>query len=163
MVFAALSTTARRWKWPKRLSTHEQIKTWKVHMMEYCRAVKRNKAICGNMRELRDYHTKWGNSEKDRYYITYVWHPENNANQLIYKRETDSQPYRTNLWLPRGKEEGNSGVRDSHTTACEQMQQDLLYRTGDEAWYPTVTYNGKESEKEVLYLYITCTFIFVNL
>ena len=44
-----------------------------------------------------------------------------------------------------------------------QMQQDLLYRTGVEAWYPTITYDGKESEKEILYLYMTCTFIFVNL
>ena len=28
---------------------------------------------------------------------------KNDTNELIYKTETDSQTYRTNLWLPGGK------------------------------------------------------------
>ena len=28
------------------------------------------------------------------------------ANELIYKTETDSQTWKTNLWLPKGKKEG---------------------------------------------------------
>ena len=38
--------------------------------------------------------------------ITYMWnlkYDTNNANELIYKTETDSQAWKTNLWLPKGK------------------------------------------------------------
>ena len=31
---------------------------------------------------------------------------KNDTNELIYKTETDSQTYKTNLWLPKGKGEG---------------------------------------------------------
>ena len=40
------------------------------------------------------------------YDITYMWnlkYDTNNANELIYKTETDSQAWKTNLWLPKGK------------------------------------------------------------
>jgi len=43
-------------------------------------------------------------SEKDIYDITYVWNLKNNTNEYIYKTETDSQTYKTNLWLSKGKE-----------------------------------------------------------
>ena len=42
-------------------------------------------------------------SEKDIYDITYVWNLKNNTNEYIYKTETDSQTYKTNLWLSKGK------------------------------------------------------------
>ena len=32
---------------------------------------------------------------------------KNNTNEFIYKPETDSQTQKTNLWLPRGKGEGD--------------------------------------------------------
>ena len=32
-----------------------------------------NNAICSNMDEPRDSHTKWSKSEKDTYDITYMW------------------------------------------------------------------------------------------
>ena len=41
------------------------------------------------MDELRDYHTKWSKSDKEKYHITYVWSLKDNTNGLIYKRETD--------------------------------------------------------------------------
>ena len=47
--------------------------------------------------------------EKDiSYNITYMWNlKENDTNELIYKREADSQTQRTDLWLPRpGQGEG---------------------------------------------------------
>ena len=50
-----------------------------------------NNAICSNMDEARDDHTK---SERDRqipYDITYMWNLKYNTNEPIYKAETDSQ------------------------------------------------------------------------
>ena len=38
------------------------------------------------------------------YDITYMWNPKYNTNKLIYETETNSQTYRTDLWLPRGRE-----------------------------------------------------------
>ena len=36
--------------------------------------------------------------------IVYMCNVKNNdTNELIYKRETDSQTQKTNLWLPKGK------------------------------------------------------------
>ena len=48
-------------------------------------------------------------SERERqipYDITYMWnlkYDTNNADELIYKTETDSQTWKTSLWLPKGK------------------------------------------------------------
>ena len=35
--------------------------------------------------------------------ITYMWNLKNGTNDHIYKNETESQTYKTNLWLPEGK------------------------------------------------------------
>ena len=35
--------------------------------------------------------------------ITYMWYLKYDANELIYKAETDSQTQKTNLQLPKGK------------------------------------------------------------
>ena len=35
-----------------------------------------------------------------------MWNLKDNTNELIYKRETDSQTQKTNLQLPRGKGQG---------------------------------------------------------
>ena len=51
----------------------------------------------------REYHTKWSKSDKDKYYITFMWNLKNNTNESIYKTEADSQTQKTNLWLPKGK------------------------------------------------------------
>ena len=50
-----------------------------------------SKAIWGNMHGPRDDHTKWSESEKDRYEITYMLNLKNDTNELIYERETDLQ------------------------------------------------------------------------
>ena len=43
-------------------------------------------------------------SDREReiaYYIAYIWNlKRNNINELTYKIETDSQTWRTDLWLP---------------------------------------------------------------
>ena len=57
-----------------------------------------------NMNELRDDHTQWSKSQRERqtpYHIAYIWNLKYDTNELIYEAETDSQ--RTDWWLPRGK------------------------------------------------------------
>ena len=55
----------------------------------------------------RDCLTEWSKSDREReisYDIPYIQNlKRNDTNELIYKTETDSQPQRTNLWLPGGK------------------------------------------------------------
>ena len=65
-----------------------------------------NDAICSNMDGPRDYCTKWNKLE--RFIMGYHLHVESKKkliqmNLFIYKPETDSQPWKTNLWLPKGK------------------------------------------------------------
>ena len=55
----------------------------------------------------RDDHTN--KSERERqipYDITYMWNLKYSTNEPLYKKETDSQTYRTDLWLPSGKGKG---------------------------------------------------------
>ena len=40
------------------------------------------------------------------YDITYTWNLNDGTDEPIYKTETDSQTYRTDLWLPRGRRMG---------------------------------------------------------
>ena len=52
-----------------------------------------NNAIGSNMDGPRDYYTKWSKPEKDKYHmVSLMWNlEENDANELIYKTEIDSQ------------------------------------------------------------------------
>ena len=56
-----------------------------------------NIAICSNMYEPRDYHTKWSKSDKDTWYHLYVKSKKKNTSELIYKTEIDSQTLKTNM------------------------------------------------------------------
>ena len=50
-----------------------------------------NNAICSNMNGPRDYHTKWSKSKTSIiWYCLYVEFLKNDANELIYKTETES-------------------------------------------------------------------------
>ena len=52
-----------------------------------------NYAICSNVDEPRDYHTKQSKSERQRqmpYDITYTWNLKYDPNELIYETETKS-------------------------------------------------------------------------
>ena len=53
--------------------THTHTHTH-IPKMEYYSAIKRNNnAICSNTDGSRNYNTKWSNSEKNKYHITYMW------------------------------------------------------------------------------------------
>ena len=67
---------------------------WHTYItVEYYSAIKRMKyIICSNIDGLGDYHTEWGKLVKD--IIWYHLHTEskqNHTNELICKRETNSQ------------------------------------------------------------------------
>ena len=62
--------------------------------MEYYSAIEWNNAICSNMDETRDYHTKWSKSDRERqipYDTIYIWNLKYGTNEPIYKTETASQ------------------------------------------------------------------------
>ena len=39
-----------------------------------------------------------------------MWNLKYDVNELIHETETDSQTYRTDFWLPRGKWGGRNGM-----------------------------------------------------
>ena len=50
-------------------------------------------------------------TEKDKYVISFICGIlKNDAKELIYETETDSQSLKTNLWLPKGKHGGGGGT-----------------------------------------------------
>ena len=58
--------------------------------------------IYSNMGWPRDYHPKWGMSDKDKYHdITYMWNLKNDINELIYKTDP-KQTSKTNM-VTKGK------------------------------------------------------------
>ena len=44
------------------------------------------------------------------YDVTCMWNLKHDANELIYKTEPKSQTWKTDLWLPSGREEGMGGT-----------------------------------------------------
>ena len=62
-----------------------------------------NNAIYSSIDGPRDYHTKLVKTSITWYY----WYKESkkkkDKNELIYKTGADSETYRTNIWLPKGK------------------------------------------------------------
>ena len=66
------------------------------------------------MGRCRDYLTKGSKPDKDKYYMISLTcdASKNDANQLIYKTEIDSQIQKTNLRLSKGKVGNELGVWD---------------------------------------------------
>ena len=64
-----------------------------IYTMEYYTARKKewNNGICSNMDGLRDYHTKWSQTEKGKYHIIYMWNLKHDTNEPLKKIKTDSQ------------------------------------------------------------------------
>ena len=65
------------------------------------------------MEGLRNYHTKWNKSDRERqisHGITCMWNlKKTDTNELIYKAEIDSQTQKTDFWLPKKKGVGRKG------------------------------------------------------
>ena len=82
MFIAALPTIAKTWKQPQSPST-EEYRKHSVYTQWNITQPKKDwkKAICSNMNEPRDYHTKWNKRERQiTCDITYMWNLKNDAN-----------------------------------------------------------------------------------
>ena len=92
--------------------------------------------------------------------MAYMWNlKKNDTNELIYKTEIESQMQKTNLWLPGGKHGGGInweiGIDIYTLLYIKQItNKDLLYSTGNSTQYSVMTYMGKESKKECIYVYV---------
>ena len=90
-----------------------------------------------------------------------MWNLKYDTNEFIYKTETDLQTQKTNLQLPKEKE-GRGGINQEFGISIytvlyrKQMKnKDLLYSTGNSTQYPVINHNGKEYEKEYIYIKYT--------
>ena len=90
-----------------------------------------------------DDHTKWSQKEEDKYHITYMWNLKYGTGEPTYKTGTDSQTWRTHLWLPRGRGDGGkdweTGICRSKLVYRAWINKVLLYSTWKHIWYPVVT------------------------
>ena len=80
------------------------------------------------------------------------------TNELIYETEADSQTYRTELWLLRGrggcrKMDWKFGVSKCKLLHIEWINNNvLLYSTGKYIQYPGINHDGKEYKKKCLHM-----------
>ena len=100
-------------------------------------------------------------SERETPYdITYTWNLKYDRNELIPKTETDSQPQRTDLGLPRCQdraswERSELGVWVSKLLYLGQKNSRILpYRTWKYVQYPVINHNEKENVNECVCIYI---------
>ena len=82
---------------------------------------------------------------------------KNSTNELFCKTETDSQTWKTKFQLPKGKvcRRDTLGVWDQQIqTAVWKIDKNaLLFSSENYIQHLVITYNGKESEKEYIYIY----------
>ena len=89
-----------------------------------------------------------------------MWNLKYDTNELIYETEIDSQTQRTDLWLPSGRVYGGGMDWEFGVSRCKLLYIEwvnnkvLLYSTGNYIQYPMINHNGKEYEKEYIYVYI---------
>ena len=81
---------------------------------------------------------------------------KNDTDELTFKTETDSQSSKTSLGLPKGKrgrDESGVGI-DIYTVLYikEIINKVVPYSTGKSTKNSLITYRGKESEKEWIYV-----------
>ena len=62
-----------------------------IHTVEHYSAIKKNEIMPFAATQMDLEIIILSQTEKDKYYITYMWNLKNNTNELIYKTETDSQ------------------------------------------------------------------------
>ena len=78
---------------------------------------------------------------------------------LCTKHRENKYAQKTNLWLPKAKGWGGInqefGINIYTLLYIKQIiNRDLLYSTGKSTQYFVITYMGKESEKEWIYVYV---------
>ena len=98
-------------------------------------------------------------TEKDKlsYDIIYMLTLKNDQMKLFTKRKQTHTQQKTNSWFPKGK--GGGGInqefginRNTLLNIKQINNKDLLYSTGNCIQYIVITSNGKESEKDYIYI-----------
>ena len=88
-----------------------------------------------------------------------MWNLKCGTNEPIYKIETDSQTYRIDLWLLRGRQRGGGKDWEFAVSRCKLLYIEwinnkvLLYSTGNYIQYPEINHNGKDYKKEYIYIF----------
>ena len=90
--------------------------------------------------------------------MAYMWNLKKDTTERIYKTEINPQTQKTSLMINKGESGGRINQAfgiDIHTLLCTKQinNKDLLQSTGNYVQYLVITYNGKESEKEYIYVY----------
>ena len=79
--------------------------------------------------------------------ITYMWNLTHDTKELMYKTETDSETWRTDLWLPRGEGAGRGMDWEFGVSRCKLLHIEwinnevLLYNTGKYIQSPEINHN----------------------
>ena len=87
-----------------------------------------------------------------------MWNLKCDTNEPIYETETDSQTQRIDLWLPRGMGSGGGMDWEFGISSCKLLYREwinnkvLLYSTENYIQYTMTNHNGKEYEKEYIYV-----------
>ena len=87
-----------------------------------------------------------------------MWNLKYDTNELMYETEADSQTWRTDIWLPVGRQgrrgmDWEFGVDRCKLVYIEWINKVLLYSTGKYIQYPVINHNGREYKKECIYMY----------
>ena len=88
-----------------------------------------------------------------------MWNLKYGTNELIYETETDSQAQRTDLCLSRGRVGWGGMDWEFGVSRCKLLHikwinnKVLLYSTDNYIQYSVINHNGKEYEKEYIYMY----------
>ena len=107
--------------------------------------------------------------EKNKHHIiSHMWDlKHSDTNELICKKEIDSQTLRTDLWLPRERVGGGGMEWESWVSRCRLLYREwinnkvLLYSTGTYIHYPVINHNEKEYKKRMCrYMYNWITFLY---
>ena len=79
----------------------------RMHVVEYYSAIEKeqNNAICSNVDEPGDHHTKWSKSDRERqiYGITNTWSLKSRTNELVYRTEIKFRYIEDKLMVTKGK------------------------------------------------------------
>ena len=84
-----------------------------------------------------------------------MWNPKNNTNECVYKTEIDSthRHREQTCCCQGGGMDWEFGVSRCKLLHIEWINNEvLLYSTGNYIQYPVINHNGKEYEKEYIYI-----------
>ena len=77
----------------------------------------------------------------------------------VSMKQKQTYRHREQTWLPRGSEGGGGLNWEFVVSRCKLLYIEcihnkvLLYSTGNYIQYPVINHNGKEYEKECIYMY----------